>query len=141
MNGWSSRGSRWPTVGIPTTTFLPRTRRGRPGAGCGQEFLSRRGSGVDADPRGVNLSSTFNRQSADPYRQGEPTVEGAPVVDLGRAAELALMRMLEAGRVVGRDGDGRRVVEVAVDDWIVDWFSPLRRRRARPRQRRATPRA
>ena len=54
-----------------------------------------------------------------------------PVIDLGRAAELALSRMLQAGRVIGRDSVGRRVVEVPVDDWIVDWFSPPRRRRSR----------
>jgi hypothetical protein len=30
--------------------------------------------------------------------------------------------MLENGRVVGRDGVGRRVLEVAVDDWVIDWF-------------------
>ena len=55
-------------------------------------------------------------------------MDSQPVIDLGRAAELALVRMLEAGRVVGRDGDGRRVVQVPVDNWIVDWFSPPRRR-------------
>lgn len=87
---------------------------------------------------GANLSLTFNRQSADPHRQGEPAVEHAPVLDLGRAAELALMRMLEAGRVVRRDADGRRVVEVPVDDWVVDWFSPPRRRRPRSKSQSAT---
>jgi hypothetical protein len=68
-------------------------------------------------------------------------VDGQPIIDLGHAAVLALTRMLETGRVIGRDSDGRRVVEVLVDDWIVDWFSRPRRPRARPRQRRATPRA
>jgi hypothetical protein len=43
-----------------------------------------------------------------------------PVIDLSHAAEAALGRMLENGRVVGRDGDGRRVLEVAVDDWVID---------------------
>ena len=57
-------------------------------------------------------------------------MDSQPVIDLGRAAELALARMLQAGRVVGRDSDGRRLVEVAVDDWVVDWFSPPRRRRS-----------
>ena len=65
-------------------------------------------------------------------------MDSQPVIDLGRAAELALARMLQSGRVVGRDGDGRRVVKVAVDDWIVDWFGPPRRRGARPRPQRAT---
>jgi hypothetical protein len=73
---------------------------------------------------------TFNRQSADPHRQGGPTVDTQPVIDLGRAAELALARMLEAGRIVGCDGDGRRVVQVAVDDWVIDWFGPPPRRRS-----------
>ena len=50
-------------------------------------------------------------------------MDSQPVIDLGRAAELALSQMLEAGRVIGRDSDGRRVVEVAVDDWVVDWFT------------------
>jgi hypothetical protein len=53
-------------------------------------------------------------------------VEAVPVVDLSHAAAAALTRMLENGRVVGRDGDGRRVVEVAVDDWVIDWFSKRR---------------
>jgi hypothetical protein len=44
--------------------------------------------------------------------------------------------MLQAGRVVDRDSDGRRLVEVAVDDWIVDWFGKPRRHQARLRQRR-----
>jgi hypothetical protein len=55
-------------------------------------------------------------------------VDSQPVIDLGLAAELALARMLQAGRVVGRDSDGRRLIEVAVYDWVVDWFSPPRRR-------------
>jgi hypothetical protein len=58
-------------------------------------------------------------------------MDNQPVIDLGRAAELALSQMLEAGRVIGRDGTGRRVVEVPVDDWIIDRFSPPRRRRSR----------
>jgi hypothetical protein len=53
-------------------------------------------------------------------------VEAVPVIDLSHAAEAALGRMLENGRVVGRDGDGRRVLEVAVDDWVIDWFSKRR---------------
>ena len=57
-------------------------------------------------------------------------MDATPVIDLGRAAELALNQMLEAGRVIGRDSDGRRIVEVPVDDWVVDWFSPPRRRRS-----------
>ena len=57
-------------------------------------------------------------------------MEHAPVLDLGRAAELALTRMLQAGRVVRRDGDGRSVFEVSVDDWIRDWFTPPRRSRS-----------
>jgi len=38
--------------------------------------------------------------------------------------------MLRAGRVIGRDSDGRRIVEVAVDNWVIDWFGPPRRRRS-----------
>jgi hypothetical protein len=58
-------------------------------------------------------------------------MDATPVIDLGRAAELALTQMLQAARTVGRDSDGRRVVEVVVDDWIVDWFSPPRRRHSK----------
>jgi hypothetical protein len=50
-----------------------------------------------------------------------PAVEAVPVIDLSHAAEAALGRMLD-GRVVGRDGDGRRLLVVAVDDWVIDWF-------------------
>lgn len=57
-------------------------------------------------------------------------MDATPVIDLGRTAELALTQMLQAARIVGRDSSGRRVVEVAVDDWVVDWFSPPRRRRS-----------
>jgi hypothetical protein len=49
-------------------------------------------------------------------------VKAVPVIDLSDAAAVALCRMLEDGRVVGRDGVGRRVLEVAVDDWVIDWF-------------------
>jgi hypothetical protein len=49
-------------------------------------------------------------------------VEAVPVIDLSHAAEAALGRMLD-GRVVGRDGDDRRLLVVAVDDWVIDWFS------------------
>jgi hypothetical protein len=49
-------------------------------------------------------------------------VKAVPVIDLSDAAAAALSRMLENGRVVGRDGVGRRVLEVAVDDWVIDWF-------------------
>ena len=66
-------------------------------------------------------------------------MDSQPVIDLGRAAELALSRMLQAGRVIGRDSVGRRVVEVPVDDWIVDWFSPPRRRSNRIAQAPAKP--
>jgi hypothetical protein len=33
-------------------------------------------------------------------------MDNQPVIDLGRAAELALSQMLEAGRVIGRDAVG-----------------------------------
>lgn len=62
-------------------------------------------------------------------------MDATPVIDLGRAAELALTQMLQAARIVGHDSDGRRVVEVPVDDWIVDWFSGPRRPRTRRRSR------
>ena len=58
-------------------------------------------------------------------------MDPTPVIDLGRAAELALTQMLQAARTVGRDSHGRRIVEVPVDDWVVDWFSPPRRRRSK----------
>jgi hypothetical protein len=47
-------------------------------------------------------------------------VKAVPVIDLSDAAAAALSRMLDNGRVVGRDGVGRRVLEVAVDDWVID---------------------
>jgi hypothetical protein len=59
----------------------------------------------------------------------------APVIDVSSSAALALTQMLEAGRVVGRGSDGRTIVEVAVDDWILDWFGRPRRRQAGPRPR------
>jgi hypothetical protein len=49
-------------------------------------------------------------------------VKAVPVIDLSDAAAAALSRMLENGRVVGRDGIGRRVLEMPVDDWVIDWF-------------------
>ena len=49
-------------------------------------------------------------------------MKAVPVIDLSDAAAAALSRMLENGRVVGRDGVGRRVLEVVVDDWVIDWF-------------------
>jgi hypothetical protein len=63
-------------------------------------------------------------------------VEAVPVIDLSHAAEAALTRMLENGGVVGRDGDGRRVLEVAVDDWVIDWFSKRRPSSSGTRRRR-----
>lgn len=59
-------------------------------------------------------------------------MQTAPI-DLSLAAEAALIGMLENGRIVGRDSHGRRVIEVAVDDWIVDWFSQPRARSPRRR--------
>jgi hypothetical protein len=50
-------------------------------------------------------------------------MEPAPVIDLGHAAQVALTRMLDTGRVIGRDGQGRKVIAVAVDDWVLDWFT------------------
>ena len=49
-------------------------------------------------------------------------MKAVPVIDLSDAAAAALGRILESGRVIGRDGAGRRVLEVAVDDWVIDWF-------------------
>jgi hypothetical protein len=63
-------------------------------------------------------------------------VEASPVVDLSHTAAAALTRILENGRVVGRDGDGRRVLEVAVDDWVIDWFSKRRPSSRGTRRRR-----
>lgn len=37
-------------------------------------------------------------------------MDGQPIIDLGHAAELALTRMLETGRVIGRDGQSRKVI-------------------------------
>ena len=63
-------------------------------------------------------------------------MDATPAIDLGRAAEVALAQMLQAARIVGRDSDGRRLVEVPVDDWVVDWFSRPRRPRTARRSRR-----
>jgi hypothetical protein len=49
-------------------------------------------------------------------------VKAVPVIDLCDAAAMALSRMLENGRLIGRDGVGRRVLEVVVGDWVIDWF-------------------
>ena len=49
-------------------------------------------------------------------------MDATPVIDLTNAAQVALTRMLDTGRVIGRDETGRRVIAVAVDDWVVDWF-------------------
>jgi hypothetical protein len=61
-------------------------------------------------------------------------VDDVPVIDLSRLAESALIRILEAGRIVGRDSDGRRLIQIPVDDWIVDWFGGWRHRQASRRQ-------
>lgn len=63
-------------------------------------------------------------------------MKAVPVIDLSDAAAVALSRMLENGRVVGRDGVGRRVLEVAVDDWVIDWFGmhPLSNKGTRQRR-------
>ena len=45
-----------------------------------------------------------------------------PVIDLTSAAQVALTRMLDTGRVIGHDETGRRVIAVTVDDWVLDWF-------------------
>jgi hypothetical protein len=58
-----------------------------------------------------------------------------PVIDLSSAAELAPTRLLASSREVGISRDGRRLVVVAVDDWIVDWFGAPRRRHAGSRER------
>ena len=63
-------------------------------------------------------------------------MEAVPVIDLSHAAQAALSRMLENGRVVGHDGDGRRVLEVAVDDWVIDWFGKRRTSGRSTRRRR-----
>lgn len=63
-------------------------------------------------------------------------MKAVPVIDLSDTAAVALSRMLENGRVVGRDGVGRRVLEVAVDDWVIDWFGmrPLSNKGTRQRR-------
>jgi rRNA processing protein Krr1/Pno1 len=63
-------------------------------------------------------------------------VKAVPVIDLSDAAAATLRRMLESGRVIGRDGAGRRVLEVAVDDWVIDWFGTRRPSNNGNRQRR-----
>ena len=63
-------------------------------------------------------------------------MKAVPVIDLSDAAAVALSRMLENGRVVGRDGVGRRVLEVAVDDWVIDWFGTRLPPKKGNRQRR-----
>jgi hypothetical protein len=44
------------------------------------------------------------------------------VIDLTSVAQVALTRMLDTGRVIGHDETGRRVIAVAVDDRVLDWF-------------------
>jgi hypothetical protein len=63
-------------------------------------------------------------------------VKAVPVIDLSDAASAALSQMLENGRVVGHDGVGRRVLEVAVDDWVIDWFGTRPASNKGTRQRR-----
>ena len=50
-------------------------------------------------------------------------MDTTPVIDLTSAAQVALTRMLDTGRVIGHDETGRKVIAVAVDDWVVDWFT------------------
>ena len=68
-------------------------------------------------------------------------MDATPVIDLANAAQLALTGMLETGRVIGRDGQGRKVIALAVDDWVPDWFTePARGRpfgRSAPSEKRA----
>ena len=45
------------------------------------------------------------------------------VVDLSAAAETALLNIAKTCRVIAYDQNGRRVIEVTVDDWVFDWFS------------------
>ena len=63
-------------------------------------------------------------------------MKALPVIDLSDAAAAALSRMLENGRVIGRDGVGRRLLEVAVDDWVMDWFGTRSALNKSTRQRR-----
>jgi hypothetical protein len=63
-------------------------------------------------------------------------VKALPVIDLSDAAAAALRRILENGRVLGRDGVGRRILEVAVDDWVIDWFGTRLPPKKGNRQRR-----
>ena len=50
-------------------------------------------------------------------------MDATPVIDLTDAAHVALTSMLATGCVIGRDETGRKVIAVAVDDWIFDWFT------------------
>jgi hypothetical protein len=50
-------------------------------------------------------------------------MDATPVIDLTHAAHVALTRMLNTGRVIGRDETGRKMIAVVVDDWILDWFT------------------
>jgi hypothetical protein len=62
-------------------------------------------------------------------------VNSVPVIDLSSVAELAIKRLLASSREVGLSPDGRRLIVVAVDDWIVDWFCAPRRRHVGSRER------
>jgi hypothetical protein len=62
-------------------------------------------------------------------------MDTVPVIDFSSVAELALTRLLASCREVGISPDGRRLVVVAVDDWIVDWFGAPRRRNVGSRER------
>ena len=68
-------------------------------------------------------------------------MDATPVIDLANAAQMALTRMLDTGRVIGRDAQGLKVIAVAVDDWVLDWFTkPARGRplgRSAPSQKPA----
>jgi hypothetical protein len=50
-------------------------------------------------------------------------MDSTPVIDLTDAAHVALTSMLANGRVIGRDETGRKVIAIAVDDWVLDWFT------------------
>jgi hypothetical protein len=64
-------------------------------------------------------------------------MDATPVIDLANAAQVALTRMLDTGRVIGHDESGRKVIAVTVDDWILDWFTnpDTKRRATRPSPR------
>ena len=112
-----------------STTSPLRTKRRRAAAACGRARSSRPGTGgIDTDHLNREDLLTFYRQSADPGQKGGPA-DGQPLSILVAPPSSRFIGLRRPAHR-GRDGDAARASEVPVDDWIVDWFSPPRRRRS-----------